>query len=246
MACFGLTTCQLRPQFGDEFEELTALHFMRYMEAQGYLARRITLKHSWLPKRSQNEIAIEALDALLLSQRKDELQDLASSAFNEVPENRKLCLVFSQGTPTAQGGDVLALLMDFQNNHAELETIQCKHYVPPVSASECRHWWESLGVALQEDGSSDSEPKFDGNSSAGYSYTGLCAFRDLLQSRLQECNEGMEISIGMRTLAVSFETPTRFDFPMPKEEKCRVWFREMFEPTMSVLSLREAEDQTAS
>jgi len=224
MACFGLT-CELRPQFGDEFEELTALHFMRYMEAQGYLSRRHVLKHAWPPKGSE-----ACLEKALQNQEKNELLDLE---FN-VPASQKLCLVFSQGTPTAQGGDVLALLVDFQEGRAELETIQCKHYQTMPPRSECCKWWESLGVALGTDGSAILDPQ-DG--SAGKSYRGLQAFRDLLTKRLNQSNRSLEVSIGKRTLAVSLKTPASAEFPIPEDESCRVWFREMFEPTLSAMSV---------
>jgi len=230
MACFGLT-CELRPQFGNAFEELTASHFVRCMEAQGHLSRRHVLKHAWPPAKKSKV----SLEDSLREQGKDELHDLDSTVFTEVPESKKSCLVFSQGAPTAQRGDVLALLVDFQEGRAELETAQCKHHDKHPSAGKCRTWWESLGVALGADGSAVLDPK-DG--SAGKSCRGLQAFRDLLTKKLNQSIGSLVVVIGRRTLAVSHETPA--DFPIPEDDSCCVWFREMFEPTLSVLQLREA------
>ena len=50
LACFGLT-CVLRPSFGNEFEEMTAVHYLRYMQVQGYLTRRAMLMYAWPPPR---------------------------------------------------------------------------------------------------------------------------------------------------------------------------------------------------
>ena len=77
LACFGFS-CELRPSFGDEFEEMTALHYMRYQQVQGYRTRRVKLRHAWPPKCNKNDedITIKAitdLDGVLEEQTKLEL-----------------------------------------------------------------------------------------------------------------------------------------------------------------------------
>ena len=155
------------------------------------------------------------------------------------PTAGKWCYVFSQGTARAQGGDVLALILDMRMKEetgelsgiGELEAIQCKHVAISPSREVGRGWWHALGVDLQENGDYNLSPK---SGSAGYSYIGLTAFRDILSQWLP----GVEIKIGKRTLAMSFETLS--SFPIPKSKTCRAWFREMFAPTISVLPLKEA------
>ena len=64
----------------------------------------------------------------------------------------------------------------------------------------------------------------------------MTAFKDLLTRKLAP----REVTFGDRILAVSFPSPleaTR-EFLIPSEDKAQVWFREMFEPTISVLSLQ--------
>ena len=242
LACFGLT-CQLRATFGEEFEEMTALHFMRYMQTQGYEPRRVSLKHAWPPKRTKGDIAgqITRLGNILEEQGETEKESLLQ--LRSQPAAGKWCYVFSQGTASAQGGDVLALILDMRMNKAtdeltgkgELETIQCKHFASSPSPKVCRGWWHSLGVDFEENGGFNLSPE---TGSAGYSYLGLTAFRKVLSQWLP----GVDIEIGKRTLATSFWTPS--SFPIPKSESCRAWFREMFAPTISVLPLKEATECT--
>ena len=90
-----------------------------------------------------------------------------------------------------------------------------------------------FGCRFEENGDFNLSPE---RGSAGYSYMGLTAFRKVLSQWLPE----VDIKIGKRTLAMSFETPS--SFPIPKSESCRAWFREMFAPTISVLPLKEATE----
>ena len=212
---------------------------MRYMQTQGYEPRRVSLKHAWPPKRTKGDIAgqITRLGSILEEQGKTEIECLLQ--LRSQPVAGKWCYVFSQGTASAQGGDVLAVILDTRMKEetgelagiGELETIQCKHFAGSPSPKVCRGWWHSLGVDFQENGGFNLSPKAG---SAGYSYIGLTAFRNVLSQWLP----GVEIRIGKRTLAMSFETPS--SFPIPKSESCRAWFREMFAPTISVLPLKEA------
>ena len=198
---------------------MKALHFMRYMEAQGYQPQRLTLKHAWPPMRSKGAIsvAIEQLEETLASQRDAELKSLQDTW--EIPKDGIRCLVFSQGTASAQRGDVFALLFDIENKMGE-------HYkTKPSSLEVCCNWWSSLGVSLSSEGRYNLSPSTE---SAGYSYRGLQMFCKLLGDWLS-----FPVQLGKRTLALSFRAHN--DFPVPDNENCRVWFREMLEPTISVL-----------
>ena len=223
LACFGMT-CELRPGYGNEFEELTALHFMRYIQVQGYETKRVTLKYAW-PGRGEESIT--ALENKLEEQAKDEEVGITGA---EGRNGKKWCIVFSQGTPTAQGGDILALTVN--DTDARLVSIQCKHFAKSPGEKALRQWWSSLGVKFTET-EEVWEPK---DCSAEYSFQGLKAFKDLLTRKLGP----REVTFGDRILAVSFPSPSEAtrEFPIPSEDKARVWFREMFEPTISVLSLR--------
>ena len=156
---------------------------------------------------------------------------------DEIGKDHLYCIVFDQGTPTAEGGDVLALLVNTKTNEAHLVCVQCKHYPEKDTDAKIREWWNSLGVALKEDGSSDFEPK---GGSAGYSFKGLEKFAELLSDRLSEGKgEKTKVKVGTRILAASFRTPKRAGcrLPMPKDNlnHFRVWFREMMEPTISAV-----------
>jgi len=95
-----------------------------------------------------------------------------------------------------------------------------------------------LGVEFTET-SVNLEPD---SGSAGYSFQGLDAFRKLPEKEL-----GRQVKIGDRILAASFRTPKEStDFPIPQGSGMRVWFREMFEPTISVLTLKEPVDENAT
>ena len=264
LACFGLTR-ELRPAFGDEFEEMTSLHYMRYQQVQGYRTRHVVLQHAWPPKNNKNPVDKGVLDNLakMLEEQmntelvdepaieaiKDVLQgkpdpDLATENppkrrrfNNEIGKEHLYCVVFDQGTPSAQGGDVLALLVNTATKTATLVRIRCKHYKKEKN-DKIREWWNSLGVALAKDGTAEFEPK---GGSAGYSFKGLQKFAELLSNRLSkgaEKKNRIEVQVGTRILAVSFGTPKKkCDMPMPKNnlEKFRVWFREMMEPTISAV-----------
>lgn len=150
LSAFGLT-CELRESFGDQFEELSAVHYMRFIELHGYTPYRVTLKHSWPPKRNKKSYrdALEDLEGILMFQAKRELLGKNALPLHKwLDTKEKVCFVFSQGTPTAQGGDVLFLLVDFERNEAELETMQCKHFKTQPGEKKCRSWWNSVGVKL--------------------------------------------------------------------------------------------------
>jgi hypothetical protein len=53
----------------------------------------------------------------------------------------------------------------------------------------------------------------------------------------------VEVEMGTRILAVSTKAPENpASFVVPKSEQTQVWFREMFEPTISVLPPRDILD----
>ena len=227
LACFGMT-CELRPGYGNEFEELTALHFMRYIQVQGYETKRVTLKYAWPSAwRGRGDESMMALENKLEEQAKDEEVGITGG---EGRNGKKWCIVFSQGTPTAQGGEMLALTVN--DTDARLVSIQCKHFAKSPGKKALWHWWSSLGVKFTET-EEVWEPK---DCPAEYSFKGLKVFKDLLTRELGP----REVTFGDRILAVSFPSPSEAtrEFPIPSEDKARVWFREMFEPTFSVLSLR--------
>ena len=213
LACFGLSS-ELWPGFGDEFEELTTLHYMRRMQVEGYTTRRHVLKYAWPPSDVKNG----RLNAKLAEQAQDEFLGLN---FAEITD--KVCVVFSQGTPTAQGADILALVRN--GDVAFLDAIQCKHR-ESIDAKQVFGWWDSLGISTDVD--SRKVAKTD---NAEYSWKGLQGFRRLLSKRL-----GIPVSFGKRIMAVSTKTPPRAKFPVPPGKNNYVWFREMLEPTISAVA----------
>ena len=236
MSCFGLT-CPIRPSFGNELEELTALHYQRLMEIHGYRSRRVTLRYAWPPVSNKHD---DNITATVIADLKEKL---AKQSAMELPnlsvgqEDGRECIVFSQGTASAQGGDVLALLFDNKNKTGELVKIQCKHHRTMASAEKIKSWWASLGISFQN---SDFSPKVG---KAGYSYTGLEALRSLLETRLQQQHPSAKISLGDRIMACSFRVPPTAEFPIPEYKHARVWFREMLEPTISTFQLRDTEEE---
>ncbi len=224
LACFGLS-CEIRPAFGVEFEELTALHFMRYMQVQGYETKRITLKNAWPPAMKDTAELLRVLN----TQKGEEEFELEKDV-------KKICYVFSQGTPTAQGGDVLALLIH-ADGLSELIAIQCKHVAESPGQQGVRKWWNSLGIQLDE--GQDANWNLN-EGSAHHPLLGLSSFRDLLAEKLGVASSDVEI--GDRIIAASFSTPSAAsDFPVPSDPRARVWFREMLEPTISIFSLKEPQ-----
>ena len=238
LACFGLT-CEIRPAFGndfEDFEELVALHYMRYMQAQGYNTTRVGLKYDWPPKKNESDDS----DSHTLEKLRERLakQDEDLDGVVGVGGTDKLCVLFSQGTPTAQGGDILALVID--GDEGRIEPIQCKQYQKRPSSNEMMKWWESVGVQVSNDGNDGNDGTFSADcepngGSAGYSFVGLDGFRALCEDKTRK-----RVSIGKRTLAVSFGMEAAGDeFPIPRGDSTRVWFREMLEPTISLCELNE-------
>jgi hypothetical protein len=198
LACFGLS-CELRPAFGDDFEELIACHMMRYKQLLGYSTHRYFFMHRWPPKRNKNE-TLQQLEIIL------EARSFLTGIWKEIPKTKKHCIVLSQGMPTAQGGNVLVLNVDFDTKTANLnvdfdtktanlETIQCKHYGSLPSKKTCLQWWNSLGVILEENGHANLSP--EGDSSATYSYEGLKCFCDFVQKVLTDIHPLAEFDVEM-------------------------------------------------
>jgi len=225
LACFGYT-CQLRPEFGDEFEELTALHCLRLWEVQGYTGKRVILCYAWPPRSNKKDILTNDIQKLkddLKLQVTDELQEL-------------LFPVFSQGRPTAQGGDILVLIAE--EGKYVLEAIQCKHYKKSPGGTVMASWWQSLGIEYDNNPKESNASPTEGK--AGYSYAGLMAFCNLLQSKVK--NPDHRVELGRRILALSFPMPPKASISVPALDCATVWFREMLEPTISTFSLQEGSD----
>mmetsp|Transcript_32272 Transcript_32272/g.78745 ORF Transcript_32272/g.78745 Transcript_32272/m.78745 type:complete len:901 (-) Transcript_32272:398-3100(-) len=237
LACFGLT-CELRPGWGDEFEELTALHYMRLMQVQGYEVHRATLKYSWPPKSNKGSDKIKEEEILKLKKRLNEQKKEEELSFEVAQDIEKVCIVFSQGTPSAQGADVLALLKT--GELFALEAIQCKHTSASAGQEVMKKWWSSLGIACKASDSGWDWAPTEG--SAGYSYTGLNSFRELLEERLNT-----QIIFGDRIMAMSFSMSQPNDIHEPVESsgpnsrRAKLWFKEMFEPTISVFPPSEGK-----
>lgn len=148
----------------------------------------------------------------------------------------------------------------------ELVVIQCKHCKRSPGPAEVKKWWNLLGIDFDK---ADWEPQ--DQSSAGYSFKGLDTFRGLLEKKLEQLGSKRKVVLGDRIMATSFSAPEEtMDFPIPpapgndddneedgdnglsqEEEqqptrKARVCFREMLEPTMSAMVLREAEEPVDS
>lgn len=220
LSCFGLT-CALRPGFGDEFEEIVALHLFRLFQVQGYTPIRRHLKFAWPPAsaKKDNEIGedeINDLKSKIEKQRGTELADIFEDPVCEVGNG---CIILQQGTATAQGADVFALY--WTDDKACLECFQCKHktYVEAVLKSA----WSSLGIS-----SAGSQVSRTG--STGYSLTGLNGLVDVLGDRLNK-----EVRLTKRIVAFSSKTPPRAQVKVATTDGAGVWFREMLEPTISTI-----------
>jgi hypothetical protein len=149
LACFGLT-CPTRPGYGDNFEELVALHSERLLGVQGYLTSRIDLISDWPPQASNKLDAEEfqRLDQKLKGQFADERDHVYKILEDRVPQNGRFAIVFMQASQRAQGGDVLVLKCE--GSHASLESIQCKN---EKSRTIKKDWWNALGVDFVGGGS---------------------------------------------------------------------------------------------
>ena len=166
-----------------------------------------------------------------MTELKDKLKKQAQSEYSEIVPidcRGKYCLIFSQGTPTAQGGNVMALTVE--GDKGELVTIQCKHYAKEPGALSS--WWSTLGIDCTSGEKANFEPD---TGKAGYSHAGLEHFRELLQTKVVP-----DVKIGERILAVSFPAPPEAGFAVPQNDdnSATVWFREMLEPTISTFRLR--------
>lgn len=105
---------------------------------------------------------------------------------------------------------------------ASVDAIQCKHYKKCPGEKEVHQWWHSLGVKTEESAAATShvEPWEE--------------FCKLVSKKIAN-----ECEMGERILACSFSTPYQ-------KNRARVWFKEMFEPTISLVNLREASDSDDS
>ena len=255
LSCLGLTS-EVRVGFGNEFEELTALHFIRYMQVQGYGTCRITLRFAWSRPAAWTEAKCESTTVAELEIELDALKEQEVDNIG-VPktvveslrkgECAKHCVVYSLGGPSSQSGDLFALVINGRDD-IRVEPIQCKHLASIPNAEETRTFWRSLGVEVTEDGKSDFAPK---EGKAAWSYAGLNKFRELCAERLnaavkkaaEQADERdvqpLDVKLGTRTLAVSFPMPAKQEMPVPDGD-ARIWFREMLEPTISVLEPGQA------
>lgn len=238
LACFGLTDT-LEPANGYKFEHMASLHVERHMMTKGYKVFKHKLKFAWPPKKTGHSkytpVLITKLRETLESQKEHEqknlekwLQRMDANAGDGglFHERSKVCVIFSQGTLTAQGGDVLVLCWDGES--MKLISIQCKH----VSKWEekINKAWLSLGVPIKG---------FVGK--ARYSDTGLLE----LCSTIQKSFKGREVSVGKRVLALSLPANELEKLVIPTEDadgkQVEVWPKEWFEPTISVMDVNEEE-----
>ena len=219
LSCFGLS-CEVRPGFYDDFNELTVLHVMCLMDSEEYEVFRCQLKYAWPPQMSSEAAYAEQIEKLrdvVLPEQEDEV------LFEKLPgDATRYCIVFDQDMAIAQAGVLLVLKVDEEEGYAKLDIIQRKNCKKHATKDDIVSWWSSLGVAI---GTEDTEPVEE---SAGYSYCGLEAFCKLVSRRLD-----MDVQIDSRILAVPHECPATFQ--LPKDKRLRWWFREMLEPTMSVV-----------
>jgi hypothetical protein len=250
--------CKLRPAFGDEFEELTACHLMRYKQLLGYSTYRYCFIHAWPSKCNENG-TVEQLESILEAHschfsvefgRKElmKLASIASSCRMEhlLPKGAMWWLSMSTLIP------ILQIWRQFSANITNLclpprlgciggahlvllwRRMALQILLPKVKT--WLHWWKSLGVAMEENGSANLAPKGAG-CSATYSYEGLRRCCLLLEDVLKEVqpSAALIVEIGSHILAVSAKAPENLDnIVVPKSEQIQLWFHEMFEPTISV------------
>jgi hypothetical protein len=161
LACFGLA-CPTRPGYGHDFEELVALHMERLLGVQGYVTLQVNLQYNWPPistSKQYNKEVFDRLDRILESQYANERQHLSQALKGRIPQNGRFGILFVQGTPRGQGGDILVLRWD--GARATLEAIQCKNY---KSRAIEQKWWASLGVNVA--GVDSNSTNLDSDSSA--------------------------------------------------------------------------------
>ena len=237
LSCFGLT-CEPRPGFEDSLEELTALHCLRLAEIQGYSTERHFLQCMW-PFASDAQD--DSTDEEYMQEWKETLRAQKEQEKLVLPSSEKFCVVFSQKTPSVQGLGVIVLYADEEG--AVVDFIQCRNEKESPGPSRVQKWWNSLGIDLREDKNHCFTPQ---HGPSGYSYTGMQEFCTMIEETLtmtkKKKKDSAFVQIRQRVLAVAFPCPPKStDFPIPKDESVRVWFREMLEPTVSVLSPTEVD-----
>ena len=214
---------------------------MRLMQIRGYNPTRAKLKHAWPPamstqKKLENFTSedfaqkIEDVKVSLSLQSEDELDGVGS--YLELNKD-KGCLVLLQGTTTAQGADVFVVY--WAEDTVFVYAIQCKNFAK-YGKTFIDKGWRSLGIAVTEGDSPDIFDPEDG--SAGYSYAGLDAFCNMVKCKLGKGSMVLE----KRILATSVKAPPKAKVPVPLPESdtgcaAELWFREMFEPTISVVAI---------
>ena len=236
MSCLG-RTLEVRSSFGEGFEEMVSLHYMRYLEiVEGINIFRLRrLLHSWPPKYSGGNKTRDYEDADFFAQVRGNLAETKLDELSGLPDPPKIgepeCFVFKQGGATAQGPDCLALRVPADKSLAYLDAIQCKNYQSLPSTGTFRGWYNSLGVNVEADLSYNLAPT---TGSAAYSFIGL----DMLRSTLEDWlgDRVTSVKIGRRIIAVSCKMPPLAKMPIPNNDNVSVWFGEMLEPTISVAS----------
>jgi hypothetical protein len=232
MSCFGLT-CALYPAFSDDFEDIVSVHYHRSMEVQGFTTKRHILSHRWPPKSDKSD---KKIDAAAISELRDKLllqEGKLKLGLTDLGD--KACVVFQRKAP-ALGGHILALVLS--NNKYRVDCIQCKNFVSSPGPADVLKLWRSLGIEMNENNEWDLEPT---TGAAGYSYASLKVFCELLGNQLG----GIPVDIGQRVIATSLKVPPMAEFPIPTGKdgtpivNVSVWFREMLEPTISVLSVSD-------
>ena len=120
-----LQTVEVKKADGESFEVCTVLHLSCWFSAVLGIPANIVqgLQSAWPPPGdSKNKNARPEDEELFLKR----VKDIYDSNVNE--EKPRFCVVFRQGTPTAQGPDVFVLDIDMSNQCMRLHCFQCKNH----------------------------------------------------------------------------------------------------------------------
>ena len=148
-------------------------------------------------------------------------------------------LAMRQGASNAQGADIMVLSKNNGCEKAFLDLFQAKHFdkVPGCRTKKTIHAFASLGVCYKpEPNSFNSKPDIG---SAGYSYLGTMQLAS-------ELEKALKVKVELRKRVVAFSASWKecqgfesFDFQSAKAANVWVWTKEMIEPTISALVLKQ-------
>ena len=239
LACNG-KAAPLYQSDGVSFEFVVALHLERFSESLGTDTGFRELQTAWPPAAHQTitRKVIDSMWGYLNENGKNDVEEIANF-FRETSKRRSL--VLRQRDPSAQGPDVLKFDAKYSANESQLESLelslyQCKNYKNAMGQSELNLAAKSLGVDATARGEKEriTNPT---NGSAGYTYQAMLNLCEQVKSKLD-----VDVNIVKRVIAVSYNQRNRSERDDALESKCEVevWSREMFEPTISALSVAAA------